>query len=262
MSREKETTRRRKLSRQTQPEQKGITRLQIGIVAGIAVIMVLAFIILNQGAGGGEPVETASTPSSATPMAEQSLFAGIDLSAIPNGLTEEGNPALGSPDAPVTIVEYSDYQCPHCGNFAKNTLPELIKEYVVPGKVRYVHKDMAILGEQSQWAAQAANCAAEQGRFWEYHALLFQQEGRANQGVFSRENLKKYAADLGLDTEAFNQCLDQNKYAQKVVQETREGKQRGVEGTPSFFVNDELVVGNVPLEQMRQVIEKHLQASS
>jgi len=255
-------SRRRRISPQQKQKtkQSGITRLQIGLVAGIAVIMVLAFIVFNR-SGGGKPAETASS-SNPTPAAEQGTFAGIDLRAIPSEPTDEGDPALGTPDAPVTIVEYSDYQCPHCRAFAQGTLVDVIKNYVTSGKVRYVHKDMAILGEQSQWAAQAANCAADQGHFWEYHELLFQKQGGENQGAFSRDNLKQYAVDLGLDAKAFNECLDQNKYSQKVIDETAEGKKRGVQGTPSFFVDDELVVGNVPYDQMKATIEKHLEGTS
>lgn len=252
--------RRRRISRQQKKGQTGITQLQIGVVAGVAIITVLAFIVFNQRAGGREPTQTAS--SALTPVAEQGTFAGLDLQGIPSGRTEEGDPALGSPDAPVTVVEYSDYQCPHCGNFARDTLPLVIKEYVMAGKVRYVHRDMAILGERSQWAAQAANCAADQGRFWEYHELLFQKRESETKDAFLRDNLKKYAADLGLDTKAFNQCLDQNKYSQEVIQETKAGRQLGIEGTPSFLINDELVVGNVPFSEMQGIIERHLEGTS
>lgn len=252
-------SRRRRVSKRQATKQNGITRMQISLVGGLAIIMVVAFIVFNQGSSGRAPAETTS---SGPPAVEQGVLAGIDLSAIPNEPAEDGSPALGAVDAPVTIVEYSDYQCPHCANFSKNTLPDVIKNYVAAGKVRYVHKDMAILGEQSQWAAQAANCAADQGHFWEYHELLFQKQSGENKGTFSRDNLKQFAANLGLDATAFNQCLDQNKYSQRVAAETAEGKQRGVEGTPSFFVNDEFVVGNVPFSQMKDLIEKHLEDAS
>lgn len=259
----------RRRSRQPRTEQSGITRLQIGLVAGIAVIMVVAFVVF-QTVGGGQQSATGQeqTPETAPSMpavkqqVELGRFAGIDLSMIPTGLTEEGDPVMGSPDAPVTIIDYSDYQCPHCASFSKNTLPQIVKNYVKAGQVRYIHKDMAILGEESQWAAQAAHCAADQGHFWEYHELLFEKQSGENQAAFSRDNLKQYAADLGLDMTSFNQCLDQNEYADRVVKETQQGKQRGVKGTPSFFVNNEFVEGDVPFNQMKDVIEKHLEGSS
>ncbi|MBS1252679.1 MAG: Disulfide bond formation protein D [Anaerolineales bacterium] len=259
-------SRRRKSSRQQQRvDQSGITRMQIGLVAGIAVIMVVAFIVLSQ-TGGGQPATQAQPADSAAAgeegSVEQGEFAGIDLSVIPSEPTEAGEPALGDSDAPVTIVEYSDYQCPHCSNFNLTVLPEVIKNYVTAGKVRHVHKNAAILGEESQWAAMAALCAADQGHFWEYNELLFEKQQGRNSGAFARENLKQYAADLGLDTETFNQCLDDNKYASKVVEETAEAKSRGVEGTPSFFVNDEFVGGSLPFEQMKEIIDKQLEAAS
>jgi protein-disulfide isomerase len=259
---EKTTTRRRRISRQqeTKKKQSGITRMQIGLVAGIALLMVLTFIVLNRGgADGRAPAETAA---SSNVTAAQGVFAGINLDEIPSARTDEGDPVLGSPDAPVTIVEYSDYQCPHCASFAQNTLPEVIKSYIATGKVRHIHKNAAILGEESQWAAMAALCAADQDRFWQYHEHLFRKQSGRNEGAFSRDNLKQFAADLGLDTTAFNQCLDENKYSQTVVEETEAGKQRGVEGTPSFFVNDELIPGNVPFDQMKAIIDKHLEGQS
>jgi protein-disulfide isomerase len=244
-----------------------VTRLQIGVVAGVAIIMVLAFIVLNQGLiGSGEAVPeapaSAAQPAQPAQSPQLGALADIDLNAIPTGLTDDGDPTLGTADAPVTIVEYSDYQCPHCAAFAQNTLAAVIKNYVTAGDVRYIHRDAAILGEESQWAAQAANCAAEQGHFWEYHELLFERQGDRNSGTYSRDSLKQYADELGLDTEAFNECVDSNKYAEEVVQETQEAQQRGVEGTPTFFVNEEVIPGNVPFEQMQEVIDRQLEAAS
>lgn len=261
---------RSRTSRGTRPEreeQGSVTRLQIGLVAGVAIIMVVAFILLNQGimgSGQAEPEAPASAAQPAEPAqsAQQGAFADVNLSTIPTGLTDDGDPALGAADAPVTIVEYSDYQCPHCASFAQDTLADVIKNYVTAGDVRYIHRDAAILGEESQWAAQAANCAADQEHFWEYHELLFERQGERNSGAYSRDSLKQYADELGLDTEAFNECVDSNKYAQEVVQETQEAQERGVEGTPTFFVNDEVIPGNVPFEQMQEIIDRQLEAAS
>lgn len=263
--------RRRSRKQQRKTDQEiTVSRMQVGLVAGVAIIMVLTFIVLSQ-VGGGQPAtepnlaDSASSGEASTSSASQvdrGEFAGIDLDPIPSQPTEDGSPGLGAPDAPVTIVEYSDYQCPHCQNFNLNVLPDIIKNYVVAGDVRHVHKNAAILGEESQWAAMAALCAADQGHFWEYNGLLFEKQQGRNAGTFSRDNLKQFAADLELEAETFNQCLDDNKYAQKVVAETEEARSRGVEGTPSFFINDEFVGGFVPFDQMRQVIDKELEATS
>jgi protein-disulfide isomerase len=238
-----------------------VTRLQIGVVVGVAIIMVVAFIAFNQGMQGAGQAEPAE-PGTAAQTTQQGAQGDINFDMIPHEPTADGDPAVGTPDAPVTIVEYSDYQCPHCAAYARETLSDVIKNYVTAGDVRYIHRDAAILGEESQWAAQAAHCAADQGQFWEYHEFLFTKQGDRNSGAFSRDNLKQYAADLGLDTEAFNACVDSNKYAAKIVQETEESRQRGVEGTPTFFVNDEVIPGNVPFDQMKQVIDRQLEAAS
>lgn len=261
---------RRRRTRQQEKEQtqRGITRVQIGLVAGVAILMVLTFIVLSQlggGQAGSQPGgEQASSQSegAAPASAEQGTFAGIDLTTIETGQTEDGAPALGPEDAPVTIVEYSDYQCPHCRNYNLNTLPDVVENYVTTGQVRYVHKNATVLGEESQWAAMAALCAADQGRFWEYGELLFNKQQGQNQGTFSRSNLKQFAADLGLNTETFNECVDSNKYASKVAEETQEARSRGVQGTPSFFVNDEFVEGAVSYEDMKNTIDSQLEGSS
>ncbi len=263
--------RRRTSGQQQRPDQGGITRMQIGLVAGVAVIMVLTFIVLSQ-LGGGQPATQAETGGAAPAegaaapaaegQAEQGTFFGIDLSVLPTEPTDDGAPALGPVDAPVTIVEYSDYQCPHCKNFNANVLPDIIENYVASGQVRHVHKNAAILGEESQWAGMASLCAADQGSFWEYSELMFERQSGRNQGAFSRDNLKSFAADLGLDTETFNQCMDSNKYAKKVVAETEEAKSRGLKGTPSFFVNDEFVGGSLPFEEMKKIIDKELEEAS
>ena len=165
-------------------------------------------------------------------------------------------PAKGSEGAPITIIEFSDFQCAYCRKFWQETLPRLEAEYVKPGKVRFVYRHLAILGEQSVSAGQAAECAAEQKKFWEYHDKLFASQGPF---AFTMGNLKQYANQLGLDTAAFNQCLDSGKYAQKVDAETGVGKMLGLRGTPSFFINERPLIGAQPFEMFQLVIEEELE---
>lgn len=115
---------------------------------------------------------------------------------------------------------------------------------------------MAFLGEESQWAAEASECAAEQDAFWQYHDKLTESHNGENQGAFAKDNLKAFAKDLGLNTEQFNQCLDSGKYTQKVQDETRAAQELGVQSTPSFFVNDWLVLGALPIEEFDNYIAK------
>jgi protein-disulfide isomerase len=117
---------------------------------------------------------------------------------------------------------------------------------------------MAILGEESQWAAEASECASEQNKFWEYHDKLFDSQNGENQGAFSKDNLKKFAAELGLDTTQFNQCLDSSKYALEVQEQTQSGQQLGVSSTPTFVINGVPVVGAQNFTAFQQIIEAQL----
>lgn len=121
------------------------------------------------------------------------------------------------------------------------------------------YRHFAFLGPESQWAAQASECAAEQDAFWEYHDLLFfDQYGGENQGAFSQENLKQFAGDLGLDTEAFNTCLDSGRYESVVTAQRTTAQQLGVRSTPAFLINGQPVVGAQPFETFQQIIESEL----
>ncbi len=167
-------------------------------------------------------------------------------------------PAIGSEGAPVTIIELSDFQCAFCAKFWRETLPRLHAEYVKPGKVRFVYRHLAILGRQSLISAQAADCAGEQGKFWEYHDQLF-----AAWGPFALTNgrLKEYAREVGLDKDLFNRCLDSGKYAQKVKEETFMGLSLGARATPAFLINGMMLVGAHPFETFQEIIEEELRGS-
>jgi protein-disulfide isomerase len=119
---------------------------------------------------------------------------------------------------PVTIIEFSDYQ-PSAANCIWRGR-QIDENYVDAGKVKFVYWQFAFLGDESKWAAEASECANDQGKFWEYHDYLFDHQGGENQGAFSKENLKDFAATLELDTQAFNECMDSGKYTDIVAQDT------------------------------------------
>jgi protein-disulfide isomerase len=121
--------------------------------------------------------------------------------------------------------------------------------------VRFGYFNFVFLGDESQWAAEAAECAGDQDAFWEFHDYLFSHQNGENQGAFSKDNLKGFAADMGLDTEAFNTCLDSGKYTQRVTDQTNIGQQLGVQSTPTFAVNGQPVVGAVPYDTFKQTID-------
>ena len=179
-------------------------------------------------------------------------------------VTTGNSPALGPRDAPVTIVEFSDYECPFCRQFVSATLPTLKTTYVDAGKVRYVFRDFPLeqLHPHARKAAEAAHCAGEHGKYWEMHDLLFQ-----NQQALETDQLRGYAGRLGLDTAAFSACLDSGKYASAVQQNLGDGAAAGVRGTPSFVIGRTrpdgsveglLVSGARPVSEFRQEIDRLL----
>ncbi len=165
---------------------------------------------------------------------------------------------LGDQNAPVTVIEYGDFQCPFCGNFFKNTESILREKYIKTGKVKYIYRDFVFLGDESLWAANAARCAGEQGKFWQYHDYLYGNQSGENQGAFSKSNLKGFAAVLGLDEGKFNSCLDSDKYTAAIQKETKEGGEAGVSGTPASFINGTLYAGALPSATFTQIIDGEL----
>jgi len=165
---------------------------------------------------------------------------------------------LGNPDAKVSIVEFGDYQCPFCGRFALETQPKIIEEYVNTGKAKFAWRDLAFLGEESVWAAEAARCANDQGKFWEYQETLFKKQNSENKGAFSKDNLKKFAKDLGLREANFANCLDSGKYRAKVQEETQKSAALGVNSTPTTFVNSRVFQGALPYATFKAAIEEEL----
>lgn len=136
--------------------------------------------------------------------------------------------------------------------------PALFEEYVDTGKVKFVYKHMAILGQESVWAAEASECAADQGQFWPYHDLVFSRQAGENQGAFNKDKLLALAQELKLDMAQFGPCLTNDQTLDRVKGDTQEGQQVGVRGTPTFFVNGRAVVGALPLQDFQQVIEQAL----
>jgi protein-disulfide isomerase len=166
--------------------------------------------------------------------------------------------SVGDENAPLVVVEYGDFQCPACQRFFQTTAEQLKTEYVQTGKVRFVFRQFAFLGDESQWAAEASECANEQGRFWDYYDKLYQAQNGENVGVFSKDNLKQFAVELGLDTTRFSRCLDSGRYTEKVKQETLEGQQAGVRGTPSVFVNGQYIENGSSYPVLQAAVEAAL----
>jgi len=172
-------------------------------------------------------------------------------------VSEDDDPFEGSADAPVTIIEFSDYECPFCARFNSQTLPALREQYIETGKVKHVFRDFPLgFHAKAQKAAEAAECAEEQDKYWEMHDKIFE-----NQSAMGVADLKQYAADLGLNSGEFDECLDSGEMAEEVQKDLADGSKYGVSGTPTFFVNGVKLVGAQPFSAFQNLIEAELEGN-
>src|SRR5581483_1700025 len=165
---------------------------------------------------------------------------------------------LGDPNAKVMIVEFADFQCPFCGRHHQLVAPTILKDYVDTGKASFVYKHMAFLGNESVWAAVAAECAADQGKFWQYHDYLFEHQNGENQGAFNKDKLVGFGKELGLDMTKFEPCVQNDATLSRVQADTEEGQKIGVTSTTTFFVNGKPIVGLTSPDEFKQVIDQAL----
>ena len=189
---------------------------------------------------------------SATDAAAQSGFLSID-----------DDPILGNPEATVTIIEFGDYQCPLCRIFWKETMPRIKEQYVDTGKVQIVFRDFPQeVHPEASPAAMAAECAEDQGKYWEYHDKIFQEQdrrGREGDVVrFRTSDLKRWGEDVGLDTATFDACVDSEQHKDEVESDYADAAGVGVNGTPFFFVNGRVLAGAHPFSTFETVIEEFL----
>jgi len=207
---------------------------QLAIAGLTAVVAVVAFIALS---GGGSPSPSAS------------VGPGVRQSSHVRGLDT----------APITIEEWADFQCPACGMFARTTEPQLVTTYVSRGQAKIVYRHFAFLGSESQWAAEASECADEEGKFWEFHDRLFASQAGENRGTFSKDNLKRIGVALGLSP-AFAACVDSGRYAQRVRDETQVGQRKDVRATPTLFVQEQKIEGAATFDQLKTIIDALINA--
>lgn len=159
----------------------------------------------------------------------------------------------GNFNAPITLVEFSDFECPFCGRHYP-TLNKILSDYQDKVRLVYKHFPLSNIHPNAQKAAEASECADEQGKFWEYHDKIFENQAAG----YSVEKFKTWATDLNLDSNKFNSCLDSGKYATKVNIDAQEGQSKGVQGTPATFVNGQLVSGALPYDNFKQIIDSLL----
>ncbi len=171
-------------------------------------------------------------------------------------------PILGSADAPVTIVEFSDIQCPFCKRFVDDAFVELKTKYIDTGKVKlaFRHYPLTSIHPNAKKAGEAVECANEQNKFWDYHDLLFAKQDEWSQlaSADAVNSFVDYSGELGLDTAQFRNCLDSSKFQQKVEDDLAAGMDAGVDGTPAFFINGWRLTGAQPFASFEQLIEQEL----
>lgn len=174
-----------------------------------------------------------------------------------------GSPPLGDAGAPLTVIEWGDYQCTFCYRFHQTTMGMLLEEYVESGKVRIIFQDFPLNGPDSVLAAQAARCAADQGLFWEYHDTLYENWGGERTGWIRPPVLYGFALNVGLDMRAYNDCVGSGTYLQEIRQSYAAFQSMGIDATPSFIVHDGnstvKIVGNQPAETFVRVIGQMLE---
>ena len=169
----------------------------------------------------------------------------------------------GEADAPIVIVEFSDYQCPYCLSHYTENMPQLLEDYIDTGKVQYIFKDFPLseIHPQAQLAAEAAECAGAQDSYWEMHDLLFAEQAAWSGNADASDVFKEFAAQLDLDADAFAACLDSGEFTGEVQADLFEGLNGGVTGTPAFFINGQFLNGFRPYQDFQQVIEQMLTAN-
>ena len=212
----------------------------------LAILVIGAFLYFNKSDSNPAPSgNVVQNPTQGQQLPSQGEKVNVEIG---------DSPVLGSKTAKVTIVEFSDYECPFCGRHFEQTYPQLKKDYIDTGKVQLVFKDFPLsFHPQAQKAAESARCAGEQGKYWEMHDKLF-----SNQQSLSVENEKKWAKELGLNTAKFDSCLDSGKYASAVQADSNYGQSIGVSGTPAFFINGKKLVGAQPYSSFQAAINAEL----
>ncbi|MCO8126865.1 DsbA family protein [Acidimicrobiia bacterium EGI L10123] len=227
------------------------TRVALPIVVAVAAAIVA--IVMAVGAGGA-PDEAADGAAADAPRAGDEPAAGPEHRGT-------GPMAKGDDDAPVVMVMYSEFQCPFCGKFARDTEPELVERFVDDGTLRIEWRDLPYLGPESLQAAVAGRAAAEQGGFWELADALFADQAPPNSGRLTAEHLVDVASGLGLDAERFRADLADADLVEAVRADVDEAVGFGVTGTPAFFVNGQVIMGAQPVEVFVEAIEQAANAA-
>lgn len=221
------------------------------IVAGLMISASIIYLVGSKDGGG---------------KAEQVPVGGGPAGGLATGPTEIGgrDVVLGDAKAPVTLIEYGDFQCPFCAKFHAEVGPQLREEYIKTGKVKMVFRNLQFLGPESAEAGEAAECAKDQSSFWAFHDAIYEEElrdGREHNGNLNRDFFLRTAQALRLNTNEFVACYDSNKYADQIAQDRDAAAAVGANSTPTTFVNGRLLRGALPYADFKEAIEEELKNS-
>ncbi len=194
-----------------------------------------------------------------TPIIQQAGPAKITM----NTFLANGSPMLGNSNAPITLIEFGDYQCHFCNVFFHSTEDDILEKYVKTGKVKMIFKDYNIIGPDSVNASHGAHCANDQGLFWEYHDILYSNWTGENNGWASSENLAKFAQEIGLDLDEWSECMIEGTHSQTIVASNEDARSLELTGTPAFFVigpdgKTTKLFGAQPFETFERIFEEEL----
>lgn len=215
----------------------------LGVVLTFMLMIVAFWLMVMQ---QGQQLQGLPGSTEQLSVDENANGSGDNIARAVNTL--DSDPVLGPADAPVTIIAFEDFQCPFCQS-QQVALKQALSQY--DGQIRFVYRDfpIAAIHPDAQKAAEAAQCAQDQGKFWEYHDVLF-----TNQQRHSIPDLKGYAQSLGLDSIRFDRCLDDGVYTQEVLDDYQDGLAAGVTGTPTFFINGEKLAGVITLQGFNEIM--------
>ena len=226
----------------------------LAIGAGIAVACIFCGVLMVN------MINSETTPVLAETPQKQTEITKIQSLSV---FTDNASPILGNPNAPITMVEFGDYQCTFCSKFFHETENSIITNYIKTGKVKILFKDYIILGQDSMNAANAAHCANDQKLFWEYHSMLYNNWAGENTGWADLAHLHEFANTLGLDMDVFSTCMSDLKWNELVNLSSKDGQKLGVSGTPTFFVIDQnndviKIVGAQHYDVFKQIFDSAL----
>jgi protein-disulfide isomerase len=236
-------SKRRELIDRRRELERRQTMIVLVLIGALAIIVIGGAVILNNNAN-----------ANANNTSAQLGVVASTQSVPPNA--EANGRAWGPKDAPIKVEEYLDYQCPACGAYNRSYEAGVIDAFAKTGKVRYEIHSISFIGQESLDAAAAALCATDQNKFWQMHDALFANQNGENQNAFNKTRLKDIAAKAGLDTATFNTCVDSGKYASQVTQERTDSETRGVQQTPTFFVNGKMYPGTLGAADFKKIFDQ------